>query len=69
LDGKSFVGCILDRCEIVYGGGDMTHENCTFSGCRVTFVGSAWATVRFLMELGYTITSPTGENPEAKSFQ
>jgi hypothetical protein len=69
LDGKSFILCLFDRCELVYGGGHMTHEDCTFSFCRVTFVGPAWRTVELLAEFGFTITSPSGENPKTQFFQ
>jgi hypothetical protein len=69
LDGKSFFLCTFDRCEVVYGGGDMAHEGCTFSGCRITFVGPAHATVQWMLEFGFQIISPGGEKPETKFFQ
>lgn len=71
LDGKEFVLCSFDRCEIIYYASDMPHIHvgCTFSGCRVTFVNSAWWTIQIMMRLGYKITSSAGENPEAKFVQ
>jgi hypothetical protein len=71
LDGKSFFHCVFEGCELVYYASDMPHihEGCTFSGCRVTFANSAWWTVQLMMRLGYKITSPSGQNPEAKSVQ
>jgi hypothetical protein len=69
LDGKSFFFCTFDRCELVYYGSDVAHEECTFSGCRVTFGDAAWRTVQVMLLLGYQITSSSGENPKAQSIQ
>jgi len=66
LDGKLFVKCVFQGCEVVYGGGEMAHEGCLFSNCRVTFVGAAHATVQLMLNFGYKIISPSGENPETK---
>jgi hypothetical protein len=69
LDGKLFFSCFFDGCGLEYYGGDFTHVDCTFSGCRVFFGQAAWRTVQLMRDLGYTITSSAGQNPEAQSIQ
>ena len=69
LDGKSFFFCTFDRCGLTYYGGNFTHVECSFSGCRVSFGEAAWRAVVLMRDLGYTITSSAGQNPEAKFIQ
>jgi hypothetical protein len=70
LDGKEFVLCSFDRCEIVYHGGPThIHAGCPFSGCTVKFFDAAWNTAKVLMRLGYTITSSAGQHPETEFLQ
>jgi hypothetical protein len=69
LDGKSFFLCTFDRCEVVYYGGSITHEECRFSGCRVTLGGAAWQTIQLMLQLGWKLTSPSGEDPKVHTVQ
>ncbi len=67
LDGRHFVGCTFDGCEIAYSGGDFAHEASTFGRpCSLVFYGAAHRTRLVLEWAGYSITSPVGEQPQTK---
>ena len=61
LDGKSFVGCTFERCEVIYGGGETLWEAVNWSDCKFTLVGAANFTVQILKALGCTISGPPGQ--------
>jgi hypothetical protein len=67
LDGRHFVGCTFDGCEISYSGGDFGNEANTYERpCSLVFYGAAHRT-RLVLELaGYRITSPFGQQPQTK---
>ena len=49
LDGKSFVNCRFEPCELIYSGGDpFVFDNTSADGCTLTFVGRAENTVHAL---------------------
>ena len=52
LDGKHFVDCSMQNCEIVYGGGVVILERTWISGCQYVFGGQAGRTVDLLKALG-----------------
>jgi hypothetical protein len=48
LHAGAYVGCMFQRCELVFSGGPMHLENNTFRGCHWTFEGAAEATLKLL---------------------
>jgi hypothetical protein len=58
LNGKSFINCAFDGCEVVYGGEGTFWEDATWRNCRFTLVGSASYTVQVLKAIGCVISSP-----------
>ncbi len=52
LDGKHFVDCTLDACELRYGGGIVIFERTRISGCDYMFGGQAGRTVDLLKIVG-----------------
>ena len=49
LDGKEFVGCRFDRCELLYSGGPpFFFEESSLDDCKLSFVGRAENTVHAL---------------------
>jgi hypothetical protein len=58
IDGKSYARCTFDGCEVVYGGGEVYWENCTWANCRITLVEHANRTVQVLEAWGYKIIPP-----------
>ena len=67
LDGKYFVGCTFDRCEVIYGGGETSWEGVNWSNCHFSLLGAANFTVQVLKALGSTI-GPPWANPELAAF-
>jgi len=52
IDGNQYIGCTLERCELVYRGGESTEiSNCSLGSCRFTFEGPAGTTLNFLSEM------------------
>jgi len=41
LDGKSFLNCTFDGCEVVYGGGETLWDGVTWRNCEFTLTRSA----------------------------
>ena len=52
LDGKHFVNCNLEACELTYGGGAVSFERTLISGCDCAFGGQAGRTVDLLKVVG-----------------
>ena len=49
LDGKRFVDCLFDRCQLDYAGGLPPElSNCRFETCAFSFSGHAAYTLAFL---------------------
>jgi hypothetical protein len=61
LDGKSFVNCAFDGCEVVYGGQATFWDRVTWHNCQFTLVKSANYTVQVLQAIGCVINPPPGQ--------
>ena len=61
LDGKSFINCAFDGCEVVYGGEETFWDGVTWRDCQFTLVKSANYTVQDLQAIGCVISSPPGQ--------
>jgi hypothetical protein len=51
LDGRRFVGCRFEACRLVYGGGDVEVEDCTFDDCTWDVQDAAANTVRLFEQV------------------
>lgn len=50
LDGKTFVKCHFDNCEMSYSGlMQVSLKECTFDQCKWSFAGAAKNTIGFMM--------------------
>ncbi len=52
LDGKHFIDCSLEHCELTYGGGVVIFERTRISQCVYVFGGQAGRTIDLLKVLG-----------------
>ena len=52
LDGKHFIDCTLEDCELSYGGGAVIFERTRIEGCDYMFGGQARRTVELLKLVG-----------------
>jgi hypothetical protein len=68
LDGSVFVNCVFDGCEIVYAGGETSWRDVTWLDCKLTFVGSANATIQVLKAVGCVLSEPGGHEARFSSF-
>jgi hypothetical protein len=60
LDGKSFINCAFDGCQVVYGGEETFWDRVTWRDCQFTLVRSANNTVQVLQAVGCIISPPSG---------
>ncbi len=61
LDGKHFIDCSLENCELTYGGGVVILERTWISGCHYVFGGQAGRTVDLLKVLGLLTEAATSD--------
>jgi len=52
LDDTCLINCTVRDCEIFYTGKNYAYRNTTFANCRLTLMGPAERTQRFLREFG-----------------
>ena len=45
LDGKYFVDCTFDRCEAIYGGGEISWEGVTKDQPQSKYIHEPWANI------------------------
>jgi hypothetical protein len=71
LDGCVFINCVFDGCDFVYSGeADTAQIGCTsIREQNILFCGSAQRTLNTLKALGFTVTSPFGDEPKEQSLQ
>jgi len=61
LDGKSFINCEFNGCQVIYGGGEVFWQGVTWADCEFSFVGPANFTIQVLQAVGCVITPPPGQ--------
>ena len=60
LDGKHFIDCTLEACELSYGGGAVIFERTRIEGCDYMFGGQARRTVELLTLMGLMSAQTSG---------
>ena len=71
LDGCVFIDCVFDGCDLVYSGEkDTAQIGCTsIREPNILFCRSAQRTLNMLKLLGFTVTSPFGDEPKEIPLQ
>ena len=48
LDGRHFIGCRYENCQVFYSGGDYELTDTTLTNCQITLLGPAMRTAGLL---------------------
>ena len=69
LDDTCLINCVVRNCEIFYSGKHYAYRNTTFEKCRLTLLGRARWTRRFLQEFGQLKEEETPLEAKSKSSE
>jgi hypothetical protein len=68
LDGKHFIQCVLDKCVLIYAGGDFSSTDSQMNECQIRLDGPALRTAGFMASLGIVPTAFQQQPPPAQGF-